>query len=68
MDITQMIAMAEMQDLERDMRARRQRHELMESRRGHAANGLRERIRRFEAAAFPGRRATDSRSVTCAAC
>ena len=68
MDITQMIAMAKMEDLERDMRARRQRHELMESRRGHAASALRERIGRFAAAAFPGRPATDSRGAICVAC
>lgn len=68
MGITQMIAMANMQDLERDMRARRQRHELMESPRGHGTSALRERIGRFAAAAFPGRPATDSRGATCAAC
>ena len=68
MDLTQMIALAEIDERERDMRARRQTHELLESRRAHAASGLRERLGRFATAALTGRPNTDSRGATCPAC
>lgn len=66
MDITHMIALAEIDERERDMRARRQSHELAEWRHHRATNGLRQRIARF--AAFPGRPATVNHAATCAAC
>jgi hypothetical protein len=69
MALIQMIALAEMQERERDMRARRQSHELAESRRANVeAHGIRERIARFAGTAFPHRATTAKRGATCAAC
>lgn len=69
MDITQMIAVAHMEELERGMRARRQARELADSRRANAeADGLRERIARFAGTVFPHRATTGNRGATCVAC
>jgi hypothetical protein len=68
MDITQMIALAEIAERERDMRGRMQSHELAESRHRGAARGLRGRIAWFAGAAFPRRATTGDCGATCAAC
>jgi hypothetical protein len=68
MDITQMIALAEIEERERDMRGRMQSHELAESRHRGTAHGLRDRIARFAGTAFPHRASTGNCGATCAAC